>query len=159
LPDTATTSPLAVAYEPRWPLWSDGLTKARWIVLPTGATVDDSDRGRWQFPLGTLFFKTFSTEERPIETRVLRLRADGWEYAAYIWNVDASDASLADIDAGAIGVNVSIGGEQFEHEVPPRLDCKKCHESNTTTIIGFDELRLNSPSNEDPSQLEAFHRT
>src|SRR5690606_3462582 len=28
------------AYAPQYPLWSDGLTKRRWIALPEGATID-----------------------------------------------------------------------------------------------------------------------
>jgi hypothetical protein len=30
------------------------------------------------------------------------------------------------------------------HEIPSRFDCRACHESNPTVVIGFDELRLAS---------------
>src|SRR5688500_5868075 len=44
----------AVAYEPRFPLWSNGADKARWIVAPSPIDLEAGD-----VPAGTLLFKTF----------------------------------------------------------------------------------------------------
>jgi hypothetical protein len=57
-----------------------------------------------------------------------------------------------------VAVEVESGGESIEHTVPARLDCRKCHESQPVTIIGFDELRLNSKlsASDSETQLEAL---
>ena len=54
----------ALAYEPGYPLWSDGGDKRRAIVLPEGASIDGSDPENYLMPLGTLIFKTFAFRTR-----------------------------------------------------------------------------------------------
>jgi hypothetical protein len=141
-PDLTKVPTMVHDYEPAWPLWSNGLQKARHVVVPEGAKVDTSDRDAWSFPKGTLFFKTFSDDERPIETRVLRLGDDGWEFADYQWNDDGTDADLLDLKMG-IAVEVVAGGEAVEHRIPNALECRQCHEASPGVVLGFDELRLN----------------
>src|SRR4030095_12044275 len=34
--------------------------------------------------------------------------------------------------------------QKLTHQTPERLACYECHIANFTTVIGFDELRLNS---------------
>ena len=106
------------------------------------------------FPVGTLLFKTFSapritdsglTESQPIETRLLRLQEDKWQYAVYLWNEDGRDAELAELDS-THAVSVELDGERFDHIVPAKLDCRKCHESGPSAVIGLDELRLAGPA-------------
>src|SRR3954453_16923815 len=41
------------AFSPRYPLWPDGATKARWIYRPRGTAIDSSTPGDWTFPGGT----------------------------------------------------------------------------------------------------------
>ena len=81
---------VAMAYEPVWPLWSNGSAKQRYLVLPKGVRVDTTDPERWRYPVGTLLFKTFSFEfdgaSRPVETRLMRRSVDGWDFATYLWN-------------------------------------------------------------------------
>src|SRR6185436_19468498 len=70
-------------FSPQYPLWSDGASKARWIYLPPGATIDTRDsgdpstgsassraqsRGDWQMPVGTKLWKEFSFNGRKVET-------------------------------------------------------------------------------------------
>lgn len=141
-PDLTKVPSMVHAYEPAWPLWSNGLAKARFVVVPDGEQVDTSDRAAWSFPTGTLFFKTFSDDDGPIETRVLRLSDDGWEFAGYQWNDEGTDADLLDLKMG-IAVEAVVAGEGFEHRIPNRLDCRQCHEASPSPVLGFDELRLN----------------
>ncbi|HEU5072774.1 MAG TPA: hypothetical protein VFU02_01345, partial [Polyangiaceae bacterium] len=154
----------AVPFRPEHALWTNGSLKQRFVVVPEGAQIDTSDRGAWQFPENTLFFKTFSYADaeaadgvRPIETRVLKKTATGWEYHAYLWADDRSTAELLD-GIHTTPVEVEYEGERFDHIVPARLDCRKCHESQPVGAIGFDELRLNTPFEEGGSitQLEAL---
>lgn len=151
LSDLSSYNRRAVPFRPEHALWTNGSFKQRFVVVPEGAQVDTSDRGAWQFPENTLFFKTFSYADadaadgvRPVETRVLKKTRAGWEYHAYLWADDRSTAELLD-GIYTTRVEVEYEGERFEHIVPARLDCRKCHESQPVGAIGFDELRLNTP--------------
>ena len=155
-------------YAPSPELYSDGLSKERFLLLPAGATVDNRNRAIWEFPLGTMFVKTFFDEggpsgRRPVETRIIRRvpdRFDPFEYAVYRWNAEGSAAELLDI-AGNRESNamVKVGGREFLHGIPSRNQCGDCHEKNAlyaSPIIGFDEIRLNhkTPSDAARPQIE-----
>ena len=155
----------AKPYQPKWPLWSNGSVKGRYIVLPEGTQIDNTTED-WVFPVGTLVFKTFSYvtqdsegEELPYETRVIRGTEDGWEFAVYLWNRDTMTARKLDLNAPVIIPLVDADGNSFSHRVPTRLECIQCHGSNGNFVIGFDELQLNSKLNESDgqTQLESFH--
>ncbi|MCA8978579.1 MAG: hypothetical protein KDC14_01040, partial [Planctomycetes bacterium] len=84
-----------VAFEPQYPLWSDGATKRRWIRLPEGGAVDAHDPDDWRFPVGTRLWKEFSLGRR-VETRYMEKLADGgWRRLVFVWDADESDARLA----------------------------------------------------------------
>ncbi len=108
-------------YDPVWPLWSNGLDKERWLYVPKGETVDT--RGEdWDFPAGSVFFKTFSAGGTKIETRLIRKTPRDFEYATYVW--DGDDADLQG-DWDSVEVDWVEG---VEHKVPSKLDCRTCHE-------------------------------
>ena len=80
-PDMTQVHPRAVGFKPRHELWSNGLGKARFAILPDGQKINSSTRDAWDFPIGTLFFKTFFQDpgaggkQRPVETRLIRRKA------------------------------------------------------------------------------------
>lgn len=184
-PDLSRHAASMLEYVPDPPLWSDGMEKQRFVVLPPGKKIDNGNRKRWVFPEGTLFIKTFFDDSgpqgapRPIETRLIRLaKANNYEFFVYQWNADASDARLVvndlegDINA-EIPVSITIkrsaggqpftinGGQPFMHSLPSRDACDQCHAQNgmlAQTFIGFDELRLSSKLKVDSpkTQLQAF---
>lgn len=138
-----------LGYEPRYPLWSDGGEKQRALFLPEGSKVTQDAEGAWSFPEGTLFLKTFSfrTAESPkravpVETRILRLTGDGWQLDAYAWNEAGDDAALLDLKRGQTRAVLSDSGDAFDHAIPSRLECKQCHESSPTEVLGVNELQL-----------------
>jgi hypothetical protein len=157
-PDFSKRAASLREYVPDPPLWSDGLDKQRFLLLPQGTRIDNTDGKRWDFPVGTVFIKTFfdegGTGHRPVETRIIRRIAgpdafEQYQYADYQWRPDGTDADLLDLDGGRTPVMVTIKalGAPFVHQIPSRQDCGQCHESNgkvAQTFIGFDELRLNS---------------
>lgn len=153
----------AIAYEPAWPLWSNGLTKHRYVVLPEGTTIDTSNREIWSFPVGTLAFKTFVVADpddadgwRPYETRIMRRLDDRWEFASYLWNERGTRATLHDMRL-PVQVDVTLeDGTTFVHEVPNQLQCRKCHESNPAHALGLSELQLNHGASE--TELARFAR-
>ena len=47
-------------YEPRFPLWSDGAEKRRFLYLPRASKINNSDMDNWVFPVGTILVKEFA---------------------------------------------------------------------------------------------------
>ena len=141
--------PPALSYEPGYPLWSDGGQKFRSLVLPNDSRIDASDPQNYVFPVGTLIFKTFAFATPaspdlsvPVETRLLRLTSDGWELAAYAWNDSATDADLLDLKRSQTRDVLSEDGALVQHAIPSRLECRQCHESSTSEVLGLNELQL-----------------
>ena len=81
-------------------------------------------------------------ETVPVETRLLRLNADGWELAAYAWDDAATDAELLDLKRGQTREVLSEDGDVVQHAIPSRLECRQCHESSTSQVLGINELQL-----------------
>lgn len=136
----------ALAYAPAWPLWSSGSDKARYVVLPQGEPIDNSVSDAWRVPVGTLLFKTFSYpdaqgRDRPVETRLMRLDAEGeWEFAAYQWDEAGEDATLLEIDRPT---EVTVPGQpELRHTIPARLECRQCHEASPDPVLGLSEVQL-----------------
>ena len=143
----------AVPYAPAFPLWSNGSRKLRHVVLP--GPIDDRTAS-WRFPPGTVFFKTFFFGEdlsEPVETRIMRLDDDGWDYAVYAWAGD--EATRTDGRSHPVDVETPAGA--LEHEIPGRLACRGCLESSPSWILGFRELQLNHMAEgRDRLELERF---
>jgi hypothetical protein len=158
-------APGVFSFTPGAELWSNGLHKKRQVILPKGRKIDVSKRDLWDFPIGTIFVKTFLFDGpngmKPVETRLIR-RTDNpdiveqYRFDVYRWNAAGTDATLLNIDEPT-PAPVTVGGRSFTHQIPSREDCRKCHGTNDTTVIGFDEIRLNSALRPgDTTQLETF---
>jgi cytochrome c553 len=137
---TTLIDPLNRPFSPQYPLWTDGATKKRWIRLPAGSAIDATNVSRWEFPIGTKFWKEFSFDGRKVETRMLwRVSAERWVFATYAWNEAQTDAALAP-EAGIPGAVEIAPGKR--HTIPGVADCRSCHDSARTEILGFDALNL-----------------
>jgi uncharacterized repeat protein (TIGR03806 family) len=114
-----------VPYDLNTPLFSDYAHKLRTLWMPAGGAATYSANDVFDFPVGTIFSKTFyyprtggasnavsrnSDQSRDfagpglgldlanvrlIETRLLVRRETGWEALPYVWNADQTDAELA----------------------------------------------------------------
>jgi len=137
-----------VSYTPKWVLWTNGLEKDRRIQLPTGARIDISDPGEWQFPEGALLLKDFSVRQpngslRKVETRVIWRHEEKWTAVVYLWEDDQSDAALSTgLGRGEVEVT-NLAGLTFGHGIPSRADCVTCHGASPQFVLGFRELQLN----------------
>jgi hypothetical protein len=135
------------AFEPQYPLWTDGASKRRWIHLPAGASVDASQPDAFAFPPGTRIWKEFGYE-RPVETRFIERLPDGaWRYATYVWNAEGTEATLAPEDGQLViqdraPVIPAKAGIQFRYAIPSRADCLACHEGPAVPVLGFTALQL-----------------
>lgn len=121
----------AIAFTPRYPLWTDGMSKRRWLHIPAGTAIDKSHADAWEFPRGTRAWKEFSRDGNPVETRVIERLADGsWRYLTYAWNESGTRATLAPED----GIP--------ERGIPSRADCLACHEGAPVPILGYSAVQL-----------------
>jgi hypothetical protein len=139
----------ALGYEPGYELWSDGGSKQRALVLPEGSAIDATDSSVYQLPVGSLLIKTFSfptpaspTQAMPVETRVLRRLPDGWDFAAYAWDEAGEDAEQLELRRAETRDVLDDAGESFLHAIPSRLECRQCHESSASPVLGLSELSL-----------------
>ena len=133
-PDGAI-APDVLAYEVRFPLWSDGSGKGRYFAIPPGAQIDTGDPERWVFPIGTRAWKEFRVGADRIETRYFtKVAADRWDYVAYLWRADRSDADA--LPAGAADV---LG---TTHDVPDLRACNDCHRGSADGLLGVSALQL-----------------
>jgi mono/diheme cytochrome c family protein len=136
-------------FVPQYPLWSDGMTKRRWVALPGTANVDAKDAHAWDFPAGTRFWKEFSLNGRKIETRLLWKTSDTeWLFGSYVWNEDGTDATLAPEDGIPAFVEVAPGRR---HSIPSRSDCAACHGTKRPGPLGFTALQLST--DRDPNAI------
>jgi hypothetical protein len=127
-----------VAFTPRYPLWSDGTAKRRWMSLPAGTAIDATDPDALRFPVGTRFWKEFSYGTR-VETRYSERTPGGWRFATYVWSADGSDAYLAPEEGVTLPVAGAPGGR---YEVPSRSDCVVCHEGAPVPVLGYSTVQL-----------------
>ena len=149
LADTGAFDPANRAFVPQYPLWSDGMTKKRSVYLPPGTSIDISDANEWKYPVGTKFWKEFSLNGRKVETRFLWKASEaGWIPAAYVWNDEGTEATLAPPDGIPGFVEVAAGKR---HSIPSRTDCNACHGSTRPVPLGFTALQLST--DRDPNAI------
>lgn len=135
------TLPLdAIAFDVKYPLWSDGATKRRWLILPPGsAPIDNTDPEHWKFPPGTRFVKEFTRDGVLVETRILERIGPGdadYSLRTYVWNAAQTEAVL-DTD-GALDVNGT------GHDAPSASQCMSCHNGEPGKVLGFSAVQLRS---------------
>lgn len=139
--DLRTPKPELVPYLLSAPLWSDGLHKRRYMVVPPGEQIGIDVLGRWRFPSGSVLIKTFSLDaEHPIETRIMVRREGVWDFYTYRWRDDGSDADL--LPDGSTRV-LEQHGETFTWELPSETGCRSCHGFGEGELLGPGTVQLN----------------
>jgi hypothetical protein len=80
-------------YHLNTPLFSDYAEKQRFLYVPAGKKATYTPSAALDFPVGSALIKTFGYEQggafKPLETRLLLHRAEGWVAVPYVWNADA----------------------------------------------------------------------
>lgn len=136
-------------FSPQYPLWSDGAAKSRWVYVPEGSAIDVTNPAAWDFPVGTKFWKEFTFEGRKVETRFIwKTGPARWTFASYVWNTEGTDAVKAP-EEGITGV-AEVAPEK-RHSIPSVTECRACHDSGRTEILGFNTLQLST--DRDPNAI------
>lgn len=154
--DLATLAPAPdlVPYLVRAPLWSDGVHKQRYLVLPPGQAMRFTDRGAWELPPGAALIKLFILEtrrgdpetRRPLEARFMIRTGAGWHFASYAWDADGADARLS---SGRYTESFEVeDGDQtvvIDYYFPDRNGCLTCHPDAAGVALGPSTLQMNRP--------------
>lgn len=142
-----TIAPDVQPYEVRYPLWSDGMEKKRWVFIPSGKKIDTTDMNFWVYPQGTTAWKEFSANGKRVETR-MQMKAgpnpEDWVMIAYQWKADGSDAVAVPygvVDASDIPSGVPDAGGA-KHDIPATDDCQFCHANMKDRLLGFNAIQL-----------------
>jgi uncharacterized repeat protein (TIGR03806 family) len=126
-------------YDLNTPLFSDYASKYRFVWMPAGTSAKYSQDETFEFPVGTLFAKTFAfplngpnAPEKLIETRLLVRAKTGWVALPYIWDTAQRDAALQLVpDPVPIRYTEASGQTRdFTYFIPNVNECKQCHEHN-----------------------------
>lgn len=142
-------APAMIPYEVNTPLWSAGLAKRRWVMIPSDGvpegpeeTIGYSENQSWTFPVGTVFVKHFEQPDdgAPVETRVLVHGVDGWGGVTYQWRPDGTEADL--LEEGS-EEPLTIEGETIDYEFPSRAQCSLCHTPSAGFVLGYRTRQLN----------------
>ncbi|HKO49309.1 MAG TPA: hypothetical protein VJV79_16360, partial [Polyangiaceae bacterium] len=145
-------------FVPKYPLWSDGADKDRYIYIPKCAAIDTSNMDQWRFPVGTRVWKTFIVptalgERKRVETRLLHRYGEAreaWLYAAYQWDEGApNDPGLAlPRPSGVLNANGT------SHDIPSELECADCHGKLPARVLGFSAFQLSHSASGDDLNIE-----
>lgn len=127
-----------IAYEPEMQLWSDGLTKERFLCLPQGASLSTTQNGKFAFPVGTVLWKTFlhqapgASQTVPIEFRAMQRTDSGWQFATYSWNATTQQAQmvLEPQYRDLVSMDESTASPvRHTWQIPNSDQCLMCHHS------------------------------
>lgn len=162
---TSELLPALLPYSLHTPLFSDYAEKHRAIWIPQGQTAEVAADGSIQFPVGTVIVKSFGWPDwnngRPVETRLLIRRADGWTALPYIWDADGKDASLA-IAGRRVPVRFKSPdgtAHSIAYAVPNKNQCKECHSLKGAIVpIGPKAANLDFGGAKPPPQFARFLR-
>ncbi len=145
-----------IPYELNMPFWSDYSVKDRYIALPKNKSVVYHERDQWEFPVGTVFVKTFWMHQdrvelkdaRRLETRLLIHAPEGWQGYTYVYNDDQTEAELLEGSAlKPISIKTDDGDFEQRYYFPSRSDCMACHTREAGFVLGMSTRQMNHPLN------------
>jgi len=143
-------------YDLNTPLFSDYASKHRFVWMPPGTSAVYNDRESFEFPVGTIFSKTFAYpvtsgvgdrgRERLVETRLLVHAQSGWVGLPYVWNAEQTEATLQVASDPTVVEWTHPSGAHYtiNYTVPNTNQCKECHnKSKVMTPLGPKARNLN----------------
>jgi uncharacterized repeat protein (TIGR03806 family) len=152
--DSLIPSPGIISYSVNSQLWSDGAYKTRYIALPETSKIDFNIEDPWQYPPNAVLVKNFFLElikgdpqsRKIIETRFLVRHPDKeqWDGFSYMWNDEATDASLLESSAYK-SFTITDGANEYQQNYyyPSRSQCVECHTPEAGFVIGVKTSQIN----------------
>ena len=142
-------------YDVITPLFSDYAKKSRFVWMPDSVKATyNGDHNILSFQDGTVLIKNFYYEnvqpqsaKRVIETRIIFMRNNQWEFAEYVWNDDQTEAYL---DLSGSNTDVTFiddsGTEHYiDYRIPSESECFTCHKlADQAILIGPKPQNLNA---------------
>ena len=133
-----TPSYKVIPYDLNSALFSDYAKKKRFVWLPedTEATLVD-DFSVLNFPVGSILIKNFyyqnvagGNSTQLIETRLMYLTDNGWQFAEYVWNDEQTDAIFDDSGSFKTVEWMENGvSKTVNYRIPSKTECISCHNS------------------------------
>jgi len=151
VPDNEPAAGL-IPYDLNMPFWSDYAVKDRYLALPKGGQVKFDVQKKWEFPVGTVFVKTFWMHRDRVnlkdpvrlETRLLVNGDEGWAGYTYVYDDDQTEAYLLD---GWLTkpIKIKVEGGQLDqtYYFPSRTDCLTCHTKQEGFVLGLTTRQMN----------------
>ena len=143
--DIKNLDPVAgvVPYNLSSTLFTDYAHKKRFVWMPEGTKANyNSDFTPFDFPIGAVLIKNFyydnvqpANATRIIETRLMYMTEDGWDFAKYVWNDEQTEAtftnsgSFTEVEWIENGVTYNAN-----YRIPSRNECFTCHNKFGTPI-------------------------
>jgi hypothetical protein len=148
-----------VPYDLNTPLFTDYALKDRAIYVPEGSSATYTDEQVFDFPVGTVLIKSFSTaadlrtpalNRTLVETRLLIRFEDGWRPFPYVWDDAQQEAYYTPGGEVRAVPFIDAEGEArvANYLIPQRNQCLSCHvrrvDGQTVTLpIGPKARNLN----------------
>ncbi|RYH76278.1 hypothetical protein EVU94_04775 [Flavobacteriaceae bacterium 144Ye] len=146
-----------VPYDLSSPLFSDYAHKKRFLWMPNNVSAQYvNDHSPFDFPVGTVLIKNFYYENvQPtnttvlIETRLMYMTDEGWDFAKYVWNDQQTEATFT--DDGSFKSIEWIENSQLKtvnYRIPSKNECFTCHNKFGTPLpIGPKPQNINKEYN------------
>jgi mono/diheme cytochrome c family protein len=120
-----------VSYQINHPPWEDGATVHRFVTRRASVAVPGDPLPLFA-PEGSVFIKTYELGGRPIESQVLRRRADGgWDALDYAWNDEGTDAEPV------LRARTKRLPDNATWNFAGNDGCVVCHNQSSETLLGF----------------------
>ena len=146
--------PGVLPYDLNSPLFTDYAHKKRFIWMPDGTISNyNNDHTPIDFPVGAILIKSFyydnvqpSGNTRIIETRLMFLTDEGWDFAKYVWNDEQTEATFTNNGSFTSFDWIDDDGtpKSVNYRIPSRNECFTCHNKFGTPVpIGPKPQNLN----------------
>ena len=111
-------------YSPQYPFWSDSAEKHRFLQLPAGSRIDNSNPDRWNFPEGSRLWKVFHRDGVLVETRMLyKFGPEPWQWDMSVYQPQKNGTDSVKLAFAKTNVSGTL------HDIPRAADCVTCHSS------------------------------
>ncbi|WP_233450972.1 Ig-like domain-containing protein [Hanstruepera ponticola] len=125
-----------IPYDINSALFSDYAHKKRFVWMPNGSKASyENDYSSLNFPVGSFLIKNFYYDNvlpenvtKIIETRIMYMTDEGWEFAKYVWNDNQTEATFTN-DGSFVSFDWIEDSEtkSVNYRIPSRAECFTCH--------------------------------